>query len=163
MKRIKTVLVAISMVLATFAIGAAAQSMLIQSELKNSTNQAIQNTNYDAMITFYIYEGEGCGCKPIMGAYINATSSEGPEFNITDEEGICVLPMVIFIDYRVTIEAENYNKVMFDFNLVDDQSFKFHMGEVNDDSSQNIPHVQQIIQTLHQFISLREGKNNVVR
>lgn len=162
MKRIKTVLVALSMVLATFAIGSAAQSILIKSEQKNSTNQVIQNTNFDAKITFYVYEGEGCACKPIVGAFINATSSEGPIFNVTDEDGKCVLDMVIYIEYRVTIEAENFHTVMFNFDVVYDQTFKFHMGEANSDSSQNLPETQQIIQTLHQFLRIREGKNNVV-
>jgi hypothetical protein len=163
MKRIKTVLVSISMVLATFAIGAAAQSILIKSEQKDDTNPVIQNLNYDAMVTFYIYEGEGCACKPLAGAYINATSSEGPVYNITDIEGKGVLPMVIVIEYRLTIEAENYHKVMFDFDIAGDQTFKFHMGEVNSDSSQNLPHAQQIIQTLHQLIKIREGINNLVK
>jgi len=162
MKRIKTVFVALSMVLATFAIGSAAQSIINNSEQKNNTNQDIQNTNFDAKITIYVYEGEGCACQPLIGAYINATSSEGAIFNITDEDGKCVLDMVIYTEYRVTIEAENFHTFMFNFDVVYDQTFKFHMGEANSDSSQNLPETQQIIQTLHQLFRIREGKNNVV-
>ena len=162
MKRIKTVLITASMVLATFAIGAAAQSILIQPKHKDITNKIIQNTNYDAMITFYVYDGEGCACEPLVGAYINATSSEGPEYNITDEDGKCVLPMVIYIEYRVTIEAESYHKIMFDFDVVYDQTFKFHAGEVIVESAQNILQVHQIILALQQFLRIREGKNNAV-
>lgn len=162
MKRIKTVLVALSTVLATFAIGSTAQSILMKSEEKSSINQIIQNTNFNAKITFYVYEGEGCACQPIVGAYINATSSEGPIYNTTDEEGKCVLDMVIYIEYRVTIEAENFNTVKFDFDVEYDQTFKFHMGEANSDSSQNLLQTQEIIQTLHQFLRIREGENNIV-
>jgi len=162
MKRIKTIFVAALMVLATFAIGAAAQTIMTKSEQKNITNQVIESLNFDAMITFIIFEGEGCACVPLIGAYINATSSEGPQYNITDENGSCVLPMVIDIEYRVTIEAENYHKIMFDFNVVYDQTFRFHAGEVIDESTENILQVHQIIFTLQQFLRLREGKNNAV-
>jgi hypothetical protein len=162
MKRIKSVLVAASMVLATFAIGAAAQSILIKPEQKDITNPVIQNTNFDVEITFWVFEGEGCACQPIIGAYINATGSEGADYNITDEDGKCVLNLVVFGEYKVTIEAENYHTVAFNFDVVDQQTFKFHVGEVINNDSQNIPQVQQIIQTFSQFLRIREGKNNVV-
>jgi len=162
MQRIKIYLVGILIVFITYTVGVAAQSILINSEEKNILNEEIRNTKYDAMITFYIYEGEGCSCIPLVGAYINATSSEGPEYNLTDEEGMCVLPMVINIEYRVTIEAEDYHLVKFDFNVVEDQTFKFHMGEADDDSSQNLQGTIQIIKELYQVLKLREGINNVL-
>jgi len=162
MKRIKSVLVAASMILATFAIGAAAQSILIKPEQMDITNPVIQNTNFDVEITFWVFEGEGCACQPIIGAYINATGSEGADYNITDEDGKCVLNLVVFGEYKVTIEAENFHTVAFNFDVVDQQTFKFHIGEVINNDSQNMPQVQQIIQTLSQFLRIREGKNNVV-
>lgn len=162
MKKVKTIFIASLMILTTFVISAAAQSILINSEQKNNTNPAIQNTNFDAEITFYIYEGEGCSCIPITGAYINATGSEGQVFNVTDDEGICVLNLVILSEYRVSIEAENFNTVMFNFDIVDDQTFKFHMGEANEVSSQNLLQVKQIIHALNQFLRFREGRNNII-
>jgi len=162
MKRIKSVLVAASMVLATFAIGTAAQSILIKPEQKDISNPVIQNTNFDVEITFWVFEGEGCACEPIIGAYINATGSEGADYNITDEDGKCVLTLVVFGEYKVTIEAENFHTVAFNFDVVDHQTFKFHVGEVISNDSQNLLQIQQIIQTLSQFLKNIKEKINAL-
>ena len=146
MKKMKIILITTAMVFATFVITVAAESLIIESEQKN-VNNATQNTNFEAQITIFVYEGEGCSCEPIAGAYVNATGSEGPVFNITDDDGKCVLNLVIFSEYRVSIEAQNFNTVKFNFDVIDDQTFKFHMGEANEDSTQYIVQTQQIIKT----------------
>ncbi len=160
MKRIKSVLIAVLIVMATFAIGAAAQTLLVDSEQKNINNPVIQNTNFDVEITFWVFEGEGCACEPIIGAYINATGSEGADYNITDEDGKCVLNLVVFGEYKVTIEADNYHTVAFNFDVVDYQTFKFHVGEVINNDSHNLLQIQQIIQTLSQFLKNLKEKIN---
>lgn len=161
MKKMKIILITTAMVFATFVITVAAESLIIESEQKN-VNNATQNTNFEAQITIFVYEGEGCSCEPIAGAYVNATGSEGPVFNITDDDGKCVLNLVIFSEYRVSIEAQNFNTVKFNFDVIDDQTFKFHMGEANEDSTQYLVQTQQIIKTLRQFLRLIEGINNIV-
>src|SRR4030042_7108239 len=103
MKIIKNILVVVLVVLTTFAIGTTAETVL-KTQQKIVTNDAYQQSFFDAEITFYIYEGTGCGCKPIIGAFINATSGDGQDFGITDDNGTCVLYMVINSDYRVSIE-----------------------------------------------------------
>ena len=153
---------AVLIVLTTFAIGTA-QSLFTKSEQINYINKSTLNTNFEAQITIYVYEGEGCSCKPIPGAYINATGSEGPVFNVTDDEGKCVLNLVIFSEYRVSIEAENFNKVMFNFDIIDDQTFKFHMGEANEISSQNLQQIQQFIFILYQFLKNIQIRNNMIK
>ena len=148
MKRIKTILILVLMVLATFAISATAGTVLMKAQQKKVTNNVSQQSFFDAEITFYIYEGTGCGCKPLIGATINATSGDGEDSGVTDENGTCVLHMVINSDYRVSIEAQDYNTVMFDFNVVDDQNFRFHMGEKNDDSSHSTPNLLRLVTRL---------------
>jgi len=149
MNKTKAILLATLMVLSTFAIGIVAQATIIKNESKNIQNDIIQPSLFDAEITFYIYEGTGCGCVPIIGAFINATSGDGQDSGITDENGTCILHMVINSDYRVSIEAGSFNSVLFDFNVIDNQIFKFHLGEKNIDSSVNtLPLFYRIIMKL---------------
>ena len=164
MKTKKIIFFTTLVILASFTIGSTAQSIIMKAEQKNITNKPVESNFFDAEITFNIYEGEGCGCRPIADAYINATSSDGADYNITDENGTCILNMVINSEYRVTIEAQDYNTIKFDFNIIDDQTFRFHMGEKNGGSTQNIPQFNSpvIIQKIIQKLILREGINQVV-
>ena len=129
MKRMKkTVLVIIIIVLATFSAGIAAEAVLMKNEQKNNLNNLNQQSLFDAEIIFYVYEGEGCGCVPVNGASVIAGGEPG-ESGVTDEEGKCVLTLIILEEYRVSIEAEDFHTVLFDFNVLDDQTFAFHMQE----------------------------------
>jgi len=149
MKKTKAILLATLVALSTFAIGIVAQAAIIKNERNNIQNDNIQPSLFDAEITFYIYEGTGCGCVPIRDAFINATSGDGQDSGVTDENGTCVLHMVINSDYRVSIEANDYNSVLFDFNVIDNQIFKFHLGEPNGGSSINtLPLFYRIITRL---------------
>ena len=103
---------------------------------------------FDAEITFNIYEGEGCGCKPITGAYIIATGGEGSDYGYTDEDGKCTLQLVILGEYRVQIEAENFHVIIFNFDVIDDQTFSFHMQEKKDLSINTHPLVYPIIRNI---------------
>ena len=55
--------------------------------------------------------------------------------NITDAEGNCVLELEYDESYRIRIEDEDYNLVQFDFLVVDDQHFSFHMSEIEESIS----------------------------
>jgi len=46
------------------------------------------------------------------------------------------MTLVINTEYRITIEAEGFYNIIFDFYTVDDQYFIFHMEEEEDDSSE---------------------------
>ena len=132
MKKIKTAfLVVILIVLSVFTIGIAAEAAILQKQ----KNENIQNSFYPAEITFYIYKGEGCGCIPLVGATISAYGGEGSDSGATDENGICVLTLDIYGEYRVQIEAEDFTMILFDFNVVDNQEFSFHMQEKSESSS----------------------------
>lgn len=136
MKRMKTtVLVIILMILATFAVGIAAEAVLTKNEQKNTRNDIGQQSLFDAEITFYVLTGEGCGCDPIPDASIVAYGGEGSVSGVTDEDGMCVLTLVILGEYEVIIEAEEYQEIDFEFNVLDDQTFTFHMFEKDDSSS----------------------------
>ena len=135
MKRKKTIgLVVILMVLASLSIGIAAEAALIQNEYnKNSQPQL-----FDAEITFYVMTGEGCACTPIEGALVAAYGGEGNDSGVTDDDGMCVLTLVILGEYEVYIEAEEYGTVYFEFNVLDDQTFTFHLFENPESSSQTV-------------------------
>lgn len=130
MKRMKTtVLVIFLMVLATYSIGITAET----ANVKNQQNNIPQQSLFDAEITFYILTGDGCGCSPIPGVSIYAGSEPG-EYGVTDEDGMCVLTLEILGEYAVYIEAEKYLEIEFEFNVIDDQTFTFHMFKKDDSS-----------------------------
>ena len=149
MKKIKTtVFVVILMVLSTFAIAIAAEAAFIKNEQKNIKDDSVQPLLFDAEITFYIYTGEGCACTPITGATVSAIGGEGNDSGITDEDGMCILTLVILGEYEVTIEAEGYQPINFEFNVVDDQTFTFHLLEEEESSAYAIPLFHHLITKL---------------
>ena len=134
MKRMKTtVLVIFLIVLATFSIGIAAETAIVKNQQKNIQNNKQQQSLFDAEITFYILTGDGCGCNPIPGVSIYAGSEPG-EYGVTDEDGMCVLTLEILGEYAVYIEAEKRLEIEFEFNVIDDQTFTFHMFKKDDSS-----------------------------
>lgn len=126
MKNVKiSLLVVILVVLSSTAIGIAANANIA----KNDEGKINQQTMFDAEITFYIHEGEGCGCVPIVGAHVYASGGAGYDEAYTDEDGMCALTLEILSEYRVSINAEDFMPVLFDFDVQGDQTFGFHMQE----------------------------------
>jgi hypothetical protein len=145
MRRVKIAFLVIGLIiLAGFSISVTSNSDFIgaeQSQLNKAPQKMIiqyenQQTLFDAEITFTILTGEGCGCIPIPGVLIRAAGGEGNTSGVTDEDGICVLSLVILGEYDVWIEADGYRTLNFEFNVIDDQSFTFHLSE----KSVNIPY-----------------------
>ncbi len=96
----------------------------------NKTNQEnYQPSLFNAEITFIIQTGEGCGCIPIQGVSVRAYGGDGNDSGITDEDGKCILSLVINSEYEVYIEGEGYHNIDFEFNVLDDQTFVFHLFE----------------------------------
>ena len=93
---------------------------------------------FDAEITFYILTGEGCACTPIPDATISAYSGEGNTSGVTDEDGLCILTLVILGEYNIIIEANGYQMIDFEFNVLDDQIFTFHMFEKRESSRSDV-------------------------
>lgn len=136
LKRMKTIFIVILMVLSTLTIGIAAEATFMKNEQRDIKNDITQPLLFDVEITFTIQTGEGCGCDPIPGVLINAFGGEGSAQGITDEDGICVLTLVIGGEYEVLIEPEDYQTVDFEFDVVDEQTFIFHMFEKEESSIQ---------------------------
>ena len=148
MKRMKIIiLVVILMVLSTFAIGIAAEAVLMKNQEKNINNGISQPSLFDAEITFTILIDDGCGCNPIEGAFIKAYGGSGYEEGLTDENGTLILHLEINAEYRVEINAEDYISLLFDFNIIDDQYFIFQMRE-KDTSSQTFTLFQGLLNKL---------------
>ncbi|MBU1940915.1 MAG: hypothetical protein KKC68_04005, partial [Candidatus Thermoplasmatota archaeon] len=104
------------------------QEEAVTSDLLNLPKQVSDPIAF-AQITIFLSEGEGCGCTPIRYAPITAygLTTDHNTSGITDEEGICVLELEFDQTYRVLIDIEGYHRVLFDFEVIDDQSFTFHM------------------------------------
>jgi hypothetical protein len=132
MKKTSSVIVKMAVVLfAVFSLIFAGNAAYLPS---NQNTKEIMTTQIDfyANITFTVYEGDGCGCVPLREAPINATGrdTDHSAFGVTDENGVCILPLEYDKTYRVSIQQPNHESVLFDFVVIDDQAFAFHMKEV---------------------------------
>ncbi|MFW6119836.1 MAG: hypothetical protein ACOC80_02910 [Petrotogales bacterium] len=115
---------------------------------KNHVNQPL----FFAEIEFNLFEGEGCGCNPLEDILIFAYGLETAhnDSNYTDNDGFCTLQLEIDHNYRVIIEdnSEEYQTIIFDFLVVDDQTFTFHLQEREKSISQNIPLLYNLLQRI---------------
>lgn len=146
MVRLKsTLLVVILMVLSTFAIGIAAEAVLKKNGQDNIQNNIGQQSFFDAEITFIILTTEGCGCTPIPGILVHAFGGEGNDSGISDEDGKVILTLEILGEYEVIIEGEGYLSIEFEFNVLDDQQFIFHLAEKEKSSTNSFSILQNLV------------------
>jgi hypothetical protein len=136
MKNIKkTGLVSFLVITSILAIGIAGEADVIDNNqndnlyFQEKSDNVVQPQLFDAEITFYLWEGDGCACEPIDGASFFAVGGEGNDSGSSDADGKCVLNLVINSEYRIYIEAEKFQRIIFDMEVVDDQTFNFHMKE----------------------------------
>ncbi len=114
---------------------------------------------YEA-ITFHLFEGEGCGCIPIYDATVSAVgrTTLHNTSGVTNDDGECVLHLEYDETYRIQIHADGFQTVLFDFNVVDDQSFSFHLAPVNDSVVKHHVFLLQLLQRfqwMKKFIAFR--------
>ena len=148
MKRMKIIiLMAILILVSTFAIGIAAEAVLMKYQDNNFNSRISQPSLFDAEITFTIVVDDGCGCNPIEGALIKAYGGSGYDEGVTDENGTLILQLEINSEYRVEITAEGFRSILFDFNIIDDQYFVFQMVKKGT-SSQTVQLFNSIIDKL---------------
>ena len=103
-----------------------------------------------AQISCYLYEGEGCGCVPVRFVLVSARGIDTAhnDSGLTDENGLCILELEYDYTYRITIEVENFEMILFDFNVLDDQTFTFHLQEKDDSVLPHFPVVNKLVQRL---------------
>ena len=146
MLRLKsTFFVIILIVISLFTIGINAEDIFLDTGQEKIQNEIYQPTFFEAEITFYVLTGEGCGCTPIPDAIISAYSGEGNTSGVTDEDGMCILTMVILGEYEIFIEVDGYHMINFEFNVLDDQTFTFHMFEKKGSSQNDIFNLSELI------------------
>lgn len=116
-------------------------------------NSVSNKTQFFAIIEFTLYEGEGCGCDHLQDILIFADGldTDHDELAYTDDDGYCLMELEIDASYRISIQDEDYQNILFDFIVVDDQTFTFHLikEEVSrshelTDSGRNIPQPEHI-------------------
>jgi len=148
MKKMKvSVLMTVLVVLATFAFAVTVDAVNMRTQQANQISgqkHVINDYNpqslFFAEITFNLYEGTGCGCVPVRNASITAWGLDVDHntSGFTDNDGKCILQMEINYNYRVTIEAEGFQTVMYDFLVIDNQPFVFHLGEKDGSSLKGV-------------------------
>ena len=154
----KTGLLAILLIFSILAIGIAGGATFVKDSQINNKLVRVKSVNkiqpqlFDAEITFYIWEGDGCACEPIEGATIFATGGESNDSGVTDADGKCVLTLVENSEYRVSIEADKFHRVKFDFEVIGDQTFNFHMKENKVNSFNSQPLFYEFISKIFRYI-----------
>ena len=148
MKRVKTTFfVAVLMILTTYVIGVAADSVFINNQ-QNIRNDNVEDMPFFVEITFTILINDGCGCNPIEGVTVSAYGGAGNDENVTNIDGVCVLLLEVNSEYTVSITQESYIPVLFDFVVLDEQFFNFQMT-LKDDSTNSInsfiSHITEIL------------------
>jgi hypothetical protein len=149
MKKILSVIVKMAVVfVAVFSLIIAANAGFISKSQKTmqSMNAPVE---FYANITFNVFEGDGCGCVPLRGVPLNATGrdTDHSASGISDENGTCILALEYDKTYRVSIQAADHESVLFDFVVIDDQMFSFHM-KVIDSSIPSFSFIQMILQKI---------------
>jgi hypothetical protein len=126
---------------------------IANADILQNDQQIYQTSIFDAEITFYVLTGEGCGCTPIKGVSVSAYGGEGNDSGVTDEDGMCILTLVINSEYEVYIEGEGYHNIDFEFNVIDNQMFIFHLFEKKGSSiNSNLINFQFLNQLLKGFL-----------
>ena len=140
-QKLLVILIASIFVVSSVAIGAAAGVAKLNAQTNEMLHQQINEdfaptSMFTAIINFQLYVRDGCGCSPVTGVAISAwgLDIEDNDSAITDDIGVCNLELEINYNYKVTIEAEGFHMMEFDFLVVDDQDFTFYLEEVDESS-----------------------------
>jgi hypothetical protein len=150
MKKVKTtILVVILMVLSTYVIGVAAESVLIKNQVEKTNENINDNPFFFTEITFTIVINDGCGCNPIEGVTISAYGGAGFDENVTNIDGMCILVLEIDSVYTVTITSEDYIPIIFEFVVIGEQYFVFQMSLKDESVSSIMPAFHQIMNLLN--------------
>ena len=124
----------------------------IAQKNKHPANQPL----FFAQIEFTLVVGDACACDPIENVPIVAYGLDTGhnDSNITNEDGFCILELEIDSSYRITIDDvnEDYQIIIFEFLVVDDQPFTFHLQEIEDSSSQNFPLLYNLLHRIEMSI-----------
>jgi hypothetical protein len=101
----------------------------LQQKTETKTPFMLKPTDFYANITFKVFEGEGCECVLLGGSFINATGRDTDHLTsgVTDDKGVCVLQLQFDKTYRVSVQISDHESVLYDFNVLDDQSFTFNL------------------------------------
>ncbi len=115
-------------------------------------------TDFYANITVKVFDGDGCECVPLGGVFINATGrdTDHNDFNVTDDRGACVLHLQFDKTYRESVQTVDHESVLYDFNVLDDQTFVFNLKKITTSSSP-VPSALQIF--LNKVADLKKSLN----
>jgi hypothetical protein len=93
-------------------------------------------TDFYANITIHVYEGDGCECVPLGNVFINATGRDTDHLTsgTTDDNGSCILQLQFDKTYRVSIQDNGHESVLFDFLVLDNQPFSFNLKKIEGSS-----------------------------
>ncbi|MBN1280586.1 MAG: hypothetical protein JXA00_02955 [Candidatus Thermoplasmatota archaeon] len=152
MKKTSSTIVILTVVLLAIpSVLIAAHAGYVTHTLPTQKTAPIMNTatEFYANITVYLFEGEGCGCVPLRFIPINATGrdTDHSTSGVTDDDGKCVLQLEYDRTYRVRVQDPNYESLLFDFVVLDDQLFAFHLKQT-EESSQGVTLLQVLLQRL---------------
>lgn len=126
--------------------------LIANAEIIKKDHSEYEPLLFDAEITFNILTGEGCGCDPIEGVLVSAYGGAGNDSAVTDLDGKCVLSLEINSEYEIYIQKDTFLEIYFEMDIIDDQTFTFHLLEkkgrprtINLNVFQIIEHILQLL------------------
>ena len=152
MRQLNSIIIGSILLISIFTALVAANSITPGT---NFTVQEVHETStldpdFYAQISFLLSEGEGCGCTPIrqVPIWAEGLTTDHNDSGLTDNNGICILELEYDQQYRIHIEFEGFHRVLFDFTVIEDQAFTFHMKAKNVAEPTAFPRLSQLINQL---------------
>jgi hypothetical protein len=157
MKPVKSIIIGCILFMGLFTAIVAANTLTSEPTIISDevNQQAPLDPDFYADISFLLSEGEGCGCTPIRDVPIFAEglTTDHNDSGMTDSDGICILELEYDQQYRIHIIFEGFQRVLFDFVVLDDQAFTFHMKQKNVPIPVSFPRISGLIQQIENIRS----------
>lgn len=152
MKQINSIFIGSLLIIGLFSAIVAANSITPNQTYisEDIQPQSTLDPRFFAQISFLLSEGEGCGCTPMREVPILAEglTTDHNASGLTDDDGILILELEYDQQYRIHIDYEGFQRVLFDFVVIDDQAFTFHLKQKNTPVPINFPRISQLIQQI---------------
>lgn len=103
----------------------------VTSTNQKTTKSMSASVEFYGNIIFNVFEDDGCRCAPFQGVQMN-TIRRDTDHSISGitNEGTCIPALEDDKTYRRSIQEQRYESVLFDFVVIDDQTFSNHMKAI---------------------------------
>jgi len=152
MRQIKYIFIGSILIIGLFTAIVAANSITPNQTyiVEDVQQKSTLDPRFFAQISFLLSEGDGCGCTPMrqVPIWAEGLTTDHNATGLTDDDGILILELEFDQQYRIHIDFEGFQRVLFDFVVIDDQAFTFHMKQKNTPVPISFPRISQLLQQI---------------